>query len=85
MANTAEEVFDHCGTRLLPQGSVVFIDMKKAESGYIHHSEVPVAATAFTLISPAFARGRFPRLLLSDVVLKRLSMDTAEATALLRS
>jgi len=41
-----------------------------------------VAATAFTLIAPAFARGRFPRLLLSDVVLKRLSMDTAEATAL---
>jgi hypothetical protein len=41
-----------------------------------------VSALIFALISPAFARSRFPRLLLSDVILKRSSMDTAEATAL---
>jgi hypothetical protein len=41
-----------------------------------------VAATAFTLISPEFARTRFPKMLLSEVVFQRVQMDRAEATAL---
>jgi hypothetical protein len=54
----------------------------KAETRYVHHTAVPAAVTAFSLISPAFARGRFPKMTLADVVLKRSYMDRSEATAL---
>ena len=43
---------------------------------------MPVAVVAMALASPTFARGRFPKLRLVDVVAKTASMDGAEKRAL---
>lgn len=61
---------------------VEIIDFKQAETCYIHHSRVPVAVTGYALVSPAFARGRFPKALFLGLVAKRPSMDETEAQAL---
>jgi hypothetical protein len=65
-------------------GLVVMTDFAKAENAYIHHSTVPVAVVAMALASPTFARGRFPKLRLVDVVAKAPSMDGREQRALAR-
>jgi hypothetical protein len=57
-------------------------DFAKAESAYIHQSRLPVAVVAMALASPTFARGRFPKLRLVDVVAKAPVMDDAEKHAL---
>src|SRR5215510_14926956 len=54
----------------------------KAESAYIHHSTVPVAVVAMAVASPTFARGRFPKFRLVDVVTKVAAMDGREMRAL---
>ena len=59
-------------------GLVVMTNFAKAENPYIHHSGVPVAVVAMALASPTFARRRFPKLRLVDVVAKTASMDGAE-------
>jgi hypothetical protein len=71
------DLLDSFGTQIAPGGFAVFSDFVKAENANIHTSAVPTAAT----ISPAFARGRFPDLLLADVVLLRNGMDQHEAAA----
>src|SRR6516165_12401450 len=70
------------GMELGAGGLVVMTDFAKAESAYIHHSTVPVAVVAMALASPTFARGRFPKLRLVDVVAKAPSMDGREQRAL---
>jgi hypothetical protein len=70
------------GIELSAGGLVVMSDFAKAESAYIHHSRVPVAVVAMALASPTFARGRFPKLRLVDVVAKAPSMDGNEMRAL---
>jgi hypothetical protein len=70
------------GIELSAGGLVVMTDFAKAESAYIHHSTVPVAAIAMAIASPTFARGRFPKLRLVDVVAKASSMDGREHRAL---
>jgi hypothetical protein len=70
------------GIEIGPGGLVVFADIVKAERCYVHHSSMPVALTAFALASPAFARGRFPKTRLVDLVVKRPCMDEREARAL---
>jgi hypothetical protein len=45
---------------------------------------VPVAVVAMAIASPVFARGRFPKLRLVDVVAKAPSMDGREQRALAR-
>jgi len=70
------------GMELGAGGLVVMTDFAKAESAYIHHSRVPVAVVAMALASPTFARGRFPKLRLVDVVTKAPSMDGIEQRAL---
>ena len=70
------------GIELSAGGLVVMTDFAKAESAYIHHSRVPVAVVAMAMASPTFARGRFPKLRLVDVVAKTASMDGAEKRAL---
>lgn len=64
------------------QRPLEFTDMNRAENGYIHHSRMPVALAAFAAISPTFARGRFPKVRLVELVAKRPSMDEDEAVAL---
>jgi hypothetical protein len=70
------------GMELSAGGLVVMTDFTKAESAYIHHSTVPVAVVAMAIASPVFARGRFPKLRLVDVVAKAPVMDAAEKRAL---
>jgi hypothetical protein len=70
------------GIELSAGGLVVMSDFAKAESAYIHHSRVPVAVVAMALASSTFARGRFPKLRLVDVVGKAPVMDDAEKHAL---
>jgi hypothetical protein len=71
-AATAEtaSLLESFGMELSAGGLIVMTDFAKAESAYIHHSTVPVAVVAMALASPVFARGRFPKLRLVDVVAK---------------
>jgi hypothetical protein len=82
MHNDLTAVLDSFGTEIARDGFAAFSDFAKAENADIHHSTVPAAVTAFAIISPAFARGRFPDLSLADVVLKRNDMDCCEAASL---
>lgn len=74
-------MLDELGLGVGPH-QVELIDIHQAENCYVHHSRVPVALTAYALISPAFAQGKFPKLTFLDLIRKRPSMDEAEANAL---
>lgn len=76
------ELLQGLGVELTPAGSVVMSDLTRAENCYIHHSTEPVAAVAFALVSPAFSRGRFPKMKLVDLVTKVPCFDGSEAVAL---
>jgi hypothetical protein len=80
-AETAS-LLESFGMELSAGGLLVMTDFAKAESAYIHHSRVPVAVVAMALASPTFARGRFPKLRLVDVVAKAPSMDSIEQRGL---
>jgi hypothetical protein len=80
-AETAS-LLESFGMELAAGGLLVMTDFAKAESAYIHHSRVPVAVVAMAIASPTFARGRFPKLRLVDVVAKAPSMDGREMRAL---
>jgi hypothetical protein len=80
-AETAS-LLESFGIELSAGGLVVMTDFAKAENAYIHHSTVPVAVVAMAVASPTFARGRFPKLRLVDVVAKTTSMDGREHRAL---
>ena len=82
-AETAS-LLESFGMELSAGGLLVMTDFAKAESAYIHHTRVPVAVVAMALASPTFARGRFPKLRLVDVVAKAPSMDGREMRALAR-
>lgn len=76
------ELLNKLGLELLPGGRVAISDFARAENCYIHHSTEPVAAIAFAMVSPAFSRGRFPKMKLIDLVTKVPCMDGSEAVAL---
>jgi hypothetical protein len=80
--NDVHALLAELGVELAPGGVPIISDFAKAERCYVHHSSVPVAIVAWTPASPAFARGRFPKLRLADLVIKRPSMDGREARAL---
>jgi hypothetical protein len=80
-AETAS-LLESFGIELSAGGLVVMTDFAKAESAYVHHSSVPVAVVAMAVASPTFARGRFPKLRLVDVVTKVAAMDGREMRAL---
>lgn len=61
---------------------VEIIDFRQAESCYVHHTRVPVALAAYALVSPTFARGRFPKLSFLDLIRKCPAMDETESSAL---
>src|SRR5262249_41934240 len=70
------------GIELSAGGLLVMTDFAKAERAYIHHSAVQVAVVAMTVVSPVFARGRFPKLHLVDVAAKAPAMDEGQKHAL---
>lgn len=74
------EMLDNLGLAMGAQ-QVELVDFKQAEQCYVHHTKVPVAIAGYTLVSPAFARGRFPRFSFIDLMQKRPSMDENEACA----
>lgn len=61
---------------------VEIVDFHQAESGYVHHTLRPVALAGYALVSPAFARGRFPRYSFIDLIHGRPAMDQQEEAAL---
>lgn len=75
------ELFDDLGLSIGEQ-QVEIIDFKQAETCHIHHTRVPVALVGYAIVSPTFARGRFPKLSFIDLIQKRPSMDETEAYAL---
>jgi hypothetical protein len=81
-AAVTASLLERFGIELSAGGLVVMTDFAKAESAYIHHSTVPVAVVAMAVASPTFARGRFPKLRLVDVVAKAPSMDGRELRAM---
>lgn len=62
--------------------AVELVDIHEAETTYIHHSLVPVALVGYALVSPTFAKGRFPKLSFIDLIHKRPTMDDIEARAM---
>lgn len=82
LSKSAAAILADIGIEIGAGGIVIMSDMHKAERAYIHHSTTPVAITAFSVVSPAFAKGRYPKTTLRAVVLKRPSMDWPEAIAL---
>lgn len=61
---------------------VEIVDFNQAETVYVHHTSVPVAVTAYALVSPTFARGKFPKFTFIDLIHKIPSMDERESLAL---
>src|SRR5262245_27417769 len=82
-AETAS-LLESFGIELSAGDLVVMTDFAKAEKAYIHHTSMPVAVVAMAVASPVFARGRFPKLRLVDVVTKVPAMDCREMRALAR-
>lgn len=74
-------LLDSLGLALGAQ-QVELVDIHQAETAYIHHSRVPVAVVGYAQISPAFAKGRFPKFSFIDLIRKRPSLDEIEARAL---
>lgn len=61
---------------------VEIADFHEAETCRVHHAMMPVALTGYTLVSPEFARGRFPKQTFAGLVNKRSQMNYDEALAL---
>ena len=78
---TVARLLDALGLAL-SANHVELVDFHLAETAYIHHTQVPVAAVGYALVSPVFAKGRFPQLSFIDLIRKRPSMDEIEACAL---
>jgi hypothetical protein len=69
------------GLEVAPGGVILMFDHHRAETAHVHRSEMPVILTAFALISPAFARGRFPKVGVGEFVWQRPGMDVREIAA----
>jgi hypothetical protein len=62
-------------------GRVVMTDFSEAGTTYVHHTQVPIAIAGYTLVSPVFARGRFPKFSFIDLIHKRPAMDEDDVVA----
>ena len=69
------------GVEIDARGVVLFRDLGQAANCYIHHSSQPVAAAAYAMVSPIFAKGRFPNYTLINFLRKRPAMDGVEILA----
>ena len=72
---------DSLGIEVNATGVVLFNDLDRATNCYVHHSSQPTAAAAYSVVSPVFARGRFPNYALINFLRKRPSMDEVEILA----
>ncbi|SHI12469.1 hypothetical protein [Pollutimonas bauzanensis] len=75
------DLLDNLGLTL-GSHQVELVNFKRAKQCSVRHDQVPVAITGYTLVSPAFARGRFPECSFIDMIEKRSSMDDRDACAL---
>jgi hypothetical protein len=78
----AAALLQEFGIELAPGNIVVLSDMGRGERAHVHHTRMPVALTAYALVSPSLARGRFPKVRLVDLLMKLTSMDSEECHAL---
>jgi hypothetical protein len=69
------------GIEIDSRGVVLFSDLDTATNCYIHHSSKPTAAAAYSIVSPVFAKGRFPNYTLINFLLKRPALDGVEILA----
>lgn len=76
------ELLDEIGLAHITPGHPELIDFNQAETCYIHHSRVPTATVGYALVSPTFARGRFPKFDFIAMMDKRSAMDEYEVCAL---
>ncbi len=74
------EMLDRFGLAL-DNGRVVMTDFDGSGNCYIHHSQAPVAVAGFAMVSPTFARGRFPDWSFINLIQKRPAMDETEVMA----
>jgi len=70
------------GVEIAPGNIVVLADVGRGERAHIHHTRMPVALTAYALVSSSLARGRFPGVRFVDLVTKLISTDADECHAL---
>ena len=77
-----DEKLESLGIEIDAGGVVLFSDLERATNCYIHHTSQPAAAAAYSIVSPVFARGRFPNYTLINLLRKRPSMDAVEILAL---
>ena len=74
-------LLDELGLSLPTPGRPELIDFHQAETCYIHHSRVPTATVGYALVSPVFAKGRFPKFSFIAMMDKRSAMDEYEVCA----
>ncbi len=74
------ELLDELGFALGSAG-VEIVEFDLAGECYVHHTQKPIALTAYAQVSLPFARGRFPDFSFLDLIRKRPSMDEREAAA----
>lgn len=75
------KLLDELGLSLPMPGRPEIIDFTQAETCYVHHTRVPTAAVGYALVSPTFARGRFPKFTFVSMMDKRSAMDEFEVCA----
>ena len=80
--NEVTRLLDELGLSLPIPGRPELIDFHQAETCYIHHTRAPVATVGYALVSPVFAKGRFPKLSFIAMMGKRPAMDEYEVCAL---
>ena len=62
-------------------GAILFCDLERAKSCYVHHSSQPTALAAFSVVSPVLSRGRFPNYTFIELLRKRPSVAEVEILA----
>lgn len=55
--------------------------LDRVDRAYVHHTLTPVAALAYSLISPSLCKGKLPEMSLARLIEKRADMDGAEIAA----
>lgn len=80
-AKETQKLLDSLGLSLPAPGRPEIIDFTQAETCHVHHSQVPTATVGYALVSPTFARGRFPKFTFVSMMDKRSAMDEIEVCA----
>ncbi|NHQ86845.1 hypothetical protein HA050_12020 [Iodobacter sp. HSC-16F04] len=78
---TTQKILDQFGLVIGLGGQTEIVDFYLAGECYVHHSSMPTALAGFTMVSPEFALGRFPKVSFIDFIQKRPAMDEREILA----